>query len=351
MLKLETFTDTMCKLAFILLVFTAQGLTQSIPAASVASQYSLSTSTTIPFPKKTLDNSDTQTFITSNWGLSKGRIQNGASNLVFVDDPFPNSPAPGSSSASGPVLRVQYQAGSFENNNAGGAQMYALWNSSGSPFQSMMISYEVAFDTGFDWVKGGKLPGIRGGPDPNNCSGGNQANGTNCFSSRLMWRKDGAGEVYAYVLRPNNICNSSGVQCNDQFGISLNRGSFAFSAGEWNRVTLLIRLNSPTNTANGQVNLYFNDAQALQHNDTYFRSSDVITTGGMYFSTFFGGDDSSWASSNLTHTYFRNFQLFASTSPSDLQGSKVKNAAQRRARMSLAGLAVVVYSVLSGLII
>jgi hypothetical protein len=58
----------------------------------------------------------------------------------------------------------------------------------------MIISYEVAFDSGFDWVKGGKLPGLRGGPDPNNCSGGNQANGTNCFSSRLMWRTDGAGE-------------------------------------------------------------------------------------------------------------------------------------------------------------
>ncbi|KAI0256087.1 polysaccharide lyase family 14 protein [Lactifluus subvellereus] len=346
--------DTMRPLAFILLVFAAaQGFAQSTPAASVASQYSLSTSTTIPFPKKTLDNSGTQTFITSNWGLSKGRIQNGASNLVFVDDPFPDSPAPGGSSVSGPVLQVQYQAGSFQDNKGGGAQMYALWNSSGSPFQSMMISYEVAFDAGFDWVKGGKLPGIRGGPDPNNCSGGNQANGTNCFSSRLMWRTDGVGEVYAYVLRPKNlnICGESGVQCNDQFGISLNRGSFTFSRGQWNRVTLLVRLNSPTNTADGQVTLYFNDAQALQHNDIYFRSSDVITTGGMYFSTFFGGDDMSWASSNLTHTYFRNFQLFASTSPSDLQGSQVKNAAERRVRMSLAGLAVVAYSVLSVLII
>ena len=184
----------MRKFAFPLLVFAVQGFAQNTPAASVASQYSLSTSTTIPFPQSTLDNSKTQTFITSNWGLSKGGIQSGASNIVFVDDPFPNSPAPGGNSTSGPVLQVQYQAGSFGSTDAGGAQMYAQWNSSGSPFQSMMISYEVAFDTEFDWVKGGKLPGIRGGPDPFNCSGGNQANGTNCFSSRLMWRTSGAGE-------------------------------------------------------------------------------------------------------------------------------------------------------------
>jgi hypothetical protein len=185
-------------------LFAAQALTQTTPAASVASQYQLTATMTIPFPNKALNNSGTQSFITSNWNLSKGRIQNGASNLVFVADPFPDAPVPGSNSTSGPVLRVQYPAGSFQDNNAGGAQMYAMWNSSasGEPFQSMLISYEIAFDAGFDWVKGGKLPGIRGGPDPDNCSGGKQANGTNCFSSRLMWRTDGAGEgelVFCFV--------------------------------------------------------------------------------------------------------------------------------------------------------
>ena len=182
--------------AFFFLLLAAQALAQTTPPASAASQYSLTTSTTIPFPTATLANSDTQSFITSNWGLSKGRIQSGGSNLVFVADPFPS----GSSSASGPVLQVQYPAGSFQDNNAGGAQLYALWNSSGSAFQSMLISYEVAFDSGFDWVKGGKLPGLRGGPDPNNCSGGNQADGTNCFSSRLMWRTNGAGEGASIVF-------------------------------------------------------------------------------------------------------------------------------------------------------
>jgi hypothetical protein len=28
----------------------------------------------------------------------------------------------------------------------------------------------------------------------------------------------------------------------------------------------------------------FNDAQALEHNDIYFRDGDVITVGGLYFS-------------------------------------------------------------------
>lgn len=71
--------------------------------------------------------------------------------------------------------------------------MYALWNTSGDPWESMMVSYEVAFDKGFEWVKGGKLPGLRGG-SPNGCSGGNQADGTSCFSTRMMWRTSGQGE-------------------------------------------------------------------------------------------------------------------------------------------------------------
>jgi len=199
---------------FLPVFFAVQAFSQATtPAASVASQYSLPTSTSLPFPQATLSNGDTQSFITSNWGLSKGRIQTGASNLVFVDDPFPRSPAPGSSSnTSGPVLQVQYAAGSYENVDDGGAQLYALWNSSGNAFQSMLLSYEVAFDFGFEWVKGGKLPGMRGGPDPNNCSGGNQATGTNCFSSRVMWRTNGAGEGES-VSYPGIWCGGPHVAC------------------------------------------------------------------------------------------------------------------------------------------
>ena len=39
-------------------------------------------------------------------------------------------------------------------------------------------------------------------------------------------------KVYAYVPRVNGICSDSGVQCNDQFGISLNRGSLVFASGQ-----------------------------------------------------------------------------------------------------------------------
>ncbi len=162
---------------------------------TIASLYSLTTSTSIPFPTATLSNSDAQSFITSGWSLSKGKIQQGAGNIAFVNDPFPDKPAfTSTDNVTGPVLQVKYPKGAV-GSEASGMQLYSLWNTSdGSSFQSMLVSYEVAFDENFDFVKGGKLPGLRGGPDPNGCSGGVAANGTNCFSTRLMWRTAAAGE-------------------------------------------------------------------------------------------------------------------------------------------------------------
>lgn len=173
-----------------------------VPLASVAASFSLTTSTMIPFPSTTKSASDASSFITSQWSLSKGHITNGASNLAFVSDPFPNSPAPGAtvSNTSGPVLQVTYPSGTYGSQNSG-AQWYSLWNTTdGSQFESMMLSYELAFDSNFNWVQGGKLPGLRGGADVNDCSGGAEPNGTDCFSTRLMWRKNAAGEGMNLVM-------------------------------------------------------------------------------------------------------------------------------------------------------
>lgn len=107
-----------------------------IQGSVLASQYSLTTSTSLPFPKATLSSSDTQSSIVSDWSLSKGRIQDEADDLAFVLDPFTNS----SSDPSSPVLQVTYPAGSYSH-NTGGAQFENLWNTSDdSPFQSMILS-------------------------------------------------------------------------------------------------------------------------------------------------------------------------------------------------------------------
>ena len=63
----------------------------------------------------------------------------------------------------------------------------------------VILGYSIFFEDGFEFNKGGKLPGLRGGPEPDGCSGGSAANGSNCFSTRLMWRKQGEGEGMLFI--------------------------------------------------------------------------------------------------------------------------------------------------------
>ncbi|KAF9012327.1 hypothetical protein BDQ17DRAFT_1343694 [Cyathus striatus] len=315
-----------------LLIYLSLATAAQVSVEDLASQYALATSTTLPFPSTTQATSDTQQLLVSQWSLSKGRIQDGADNLLFIQDPFPDSSPTGVSThantTGGPVLQVTYPKGSFSN-ETGGSQFYSLWNTSnGSSWGTMMVSYEVAFDWSFDWVKGGKLPGLRGGLDSSGCSGGdNTETGLKCFSSRVMWRKNAAGEVYAYIPSPNKLCSTSDIICNSDFGISIGRGSFGFVSGQWNRVTMLVQLNNPPDIANGNIQLYYNDLLAVSHQGLQIRNNTDLSVNGFYFSTFFGGSDDSWATPETVHTYFRNVQLWGSSSPSNLTGSSVSNSA------------------------
>ena len=93
----------------------------------------------------------------------------------------------------GAALQLFYPAGSInpESEPQGGADFYA------SPIDiskanNVTLEYSVFFPADFDWVLAGKLPGLYGGHS--GCSGGNDAR--SCFSTRLMWRAKGAGELY-----------------------------------------------------------------------------------------------------------------------------------------------------------
>lgn len=97
------------------------------------------------------------------------------------------------------LLQIFYPQGSINPGSdiQGGADFYA------SPLdlsraRSVSLEYSVFFPVGFEWALAGKLPGLYGGHT--GCSGGNNAR--TCFSTRLMWRKEGKGELYLVCKRP-----------------------------------------------------------------------------------------------------------------------------------------------------
>jgi hypothetical protein len=90
----------------------------------------------------------------------------------------------------------------------------------------------------------GKLPGLYGGKKY--CAGGDPA--SDCFSTRIMWRENGMGELYFYGNRDAQdpaICQMPNNYCAPTYGWSLNTGAFNFTAGNWHVIEETLTLNTP----------------------------------------------------------------------------------------------------------
>jgi hypothetical protein len=155
------------------------------------------------------------------------------------------------------------------------------------------LTYEVKFDQGFDFGKGGKLPGLYGGNAP---SGG--ADTSLGFSTRYMWRKGSAGEVYAYVPDKEG-----------KYGESIGRGAWSFVPGQWQRLEQEVVVNH-IGRNDGVLRVWVDGKLLISRTDMLYRVDSNVLVTGLMFSTFFGGHDPSWASPKTQIALFRNFQFF-----------------------------------------
>ena len=199
----------------------------------------------------------------------------------------------------GSFLRVRYPEDSVNFGSAddetplGGAAFYAPFSSG----QALCLHYRVRFPQDFEFVKGGKLPGLYAGEAP---SGGEKVSGKDGWSIRLMWREDGHGELYEYVF------NKKG-----KYGLSAGRGLFAFPRGRWVEVDLEVVVNDPEER-NGEARLWIDGRPVIEQDDlVYVTDDDAPREGGLMFSTFFGGSSESWASPKDQHIDFADFRLHA----------------------------------------
>ncbi|KAI0078973.1 hypothetical protein K474DRAFT_748854 [Panus rudis PR-1116 ss-1] len=135
---------------------------------------------------------------------------------------------------------------------------------------NVTLEYSVFFPVDFDWVLAGKLPGIFGGH--RGCSGGDAA--VTCFSTRLMWRKGGAGELYLYAPKDkqsSSLCSTPPESvCDAAYGLSIGRGSFNFTPGAWTRVRQTVVLNTP-GLQDGGFLLEVDGKQVINRSDVFYR--------------------------------------------------------------------------------
>jgi hypothetical protein len=239
-------------------------------------------------------------FGTSAWRSAWGHVPRGSwgqPNLAEARD----GAAPGDGSA----LRVHYGAGSAANScadcpSAGGGQFYQDLGSLGpagaalSHGAALDLRYHVKFPSGWDFGRGGKLPGLYGGPIGHQSGGRHGADG---WSTRYMWRKrkdaPNAGVVYLYT--PTNSGPTG-------YGVDY-RGGWNWTAdGAWHTVEQLV------NRQTGDVTVWFDDTQVLAEPGIASGLAHIPFS-GVFFSTFFGGHDTSWGPKSAEDAYFAGFSL------------------------------------------
>ncbi|KAJ7170904.1 hypothetical protein C8R43DRAFT_71009 [Mycena crocata] len=241
------------------------------------------------------------------------------------------------------AMEANYPAGSYipSKDPRGGFSFYAPGPDvvDFTTARELTFGYSIMFSEGFQFNKGGKLPGIYGGDDATTattCSGGRRD--PTCFSARVMWRPSGAGELYTYLPDPSDpayeanakICEMPNSECNPEYGASISRGAFSFPAGEWITVSERVKLNN-AGQADGELELFVQGKSVISATGIILRDSDKGRMRGIQMQvrrrrgvliefgprlilavssqTFFGGSTTEWASPVDQKVYFADFSV------------------------------------------
>ena len=117
----------------------------------------------------------------------------------------------------------------------------------------------------------------------------------------MMWRNKGA--VVQYVYHPDQP-ESYGE---DFPWISADEPLF-FEPGRWHEIVHEIQMNTP-GMYDGSIRGWIDGKPALEVLDMRFRDVDDFSIDGMYFSTFFGGSNSTWSTTRDETILFDDFQI------------------------------------------
>jgi len=169
----------------------------------------------------------------------------------------------------------------------------------------LYFSYELTFNTDYDFSKGGKLPGLGG----LNLKDDNLVKPTGChiegqqvdagFSLRSMFRENGAAVLYAYHQNnPNlNLPTSDGKYgCGEEIRYQYNGKDFTFKTAKTYLVEQYVKVND-ANQGNGIVTVHVNGFKVLEKSDMTFSESGHYSINQLFIDIWHGGSESDWAPS------------------------------------------------------
>lgn len=213
---------------------------------------------------------------------------------------------------SGSAIAVEYPA-----NEHGPRETGAQWKFDlDQEYEELYLQYRIRFENGFDFVRGGKLPGLAGGTSP---TGNTQADGTNGWTGRLMWRTEFNGVSgqpeqltstgISYAKYTDSGFAQDGRNEDREYWFDSNGDAITIASGTWYQIKQRIKMNTP-GVSNGILQIWLDDELVLDQQDVLFRTVADLKIDQMYFSTFFGGNDD-WATSKDETVYFDEFEIYA----------------------------------------
>lgn len=219
----------------------------------------------------------------------------------------------GDTAWSGRSIRVSYPAGCLGPGGTGGAPACgAQWKSRfPGARDTLMARYRIFFPHGFEWTKGGKLPGLCG----SKCNtGGNPPTGSDGWSARIMWRA--SAQLTMYLYHPGQ----SGTYGTDLVWKDSTGKALAVPTGRWHELVTRICLNTPgkdgaPGLSDGRVQAWFDGHPAIDTSGLRFRDRDTMHIDQFYFSTFFGGSTSDFSPAHDNRIFFDDFLVADSIAP------------------------------------
>ena len=211
----------------------------------------------------------------------------------------------------GNQAKVKFPRGSYTPARRPGGAGADCFMKRNKNLKSATFSFRHKFPHNFNFVRGGKLHGVKGRPG---CSGGHKANGFNCWSVRLMWRKHGAGEVYAYVpvqYQKGDFCRK--YHCSRKYGVSMGRGSWKHPRGRFAKYEIFVKMNDLARNGNywrnGIIHVKLDGKTVFYANDIVFRATHKLGVSGYTFSTFFGGGKPKYATPWTQYTEIKDMKF------------------------------------------
>jgi hypothetical protein len=252
------------------------------------------------------------------------------------------------------VLQLTYPAGSMGSPETGGA----MWTEDLVPSAEVVtLQFQVRFGPGFEFARGGKLPGLIGGrsADGKTITGGVNADGRNGWSVRVNWREDGKAILYIYHMddEQKELARRPGRK-EWKWGEIL-YSPVAFVPDRWYRVTVEVKMNQPRfcdyddyasreslrlirkNSVEpdqeryGRARLWVEESEAcigeqplfkpwkrslppaLEVRGLCFRRTPELKIDAFVFDSFFGGNEPGWEAKKEEVAFFDRFALLPGT--------------------------------------